>query len=229
MRSRQTPNTRDERRRRRLKKEPATEPKRQIIVPDGHKWCSRCSIAKVFAEFSVDKKSRLGLSLWCRECQSVDRRERYKDPEVAERNRRTSRDRYQNPEIKKVLLEKAADRYVKFGEHIRAVNSAWRKRNRERANTLLIAYRAKKKGTPGSHTTQEWKDLCAKFENRCVCCGEEKPLARDHVIPVGLPQSSNSISNIQPLCKSCNSKKHRVRIVDYRPSPFMRTGIPVRL
>ena len=68
----------------------------------------------------------------------------------------------------------------------------------------------------GSYTLQEWKDLCAKYNNRCLCCRRDDLLLTvDHVIPL-IDGGSNDISNIQPLCKSCNSRKNTKR-TDYRP------------
>lgn len=75
--------------------------------------------------------------------------------------------------------------------------------------------RAKKQSNGGSYTFQEWDNLCKKYENRCLSCGRnDVPLTVDHIVPVSLG-GSNDISNLQPLCKSCNCKK-RTRIVDYR-------------
>lgn len=51
---------------------------------------------------------------------------------------------------------------------------------------------------------------------RCLCCGQQfsSGLTVDHVVPLALG-GSNWISNIQPLCHHCNSKKH-TKIIDYR-------------
>jgi hypothetical protein len=58
----------------------------------------------------------------------------------------------------------------------------------------------------GTHTKDEWLDFCVEFDYRCVCCGEEAPLQLDHIVPLYLG-GSDSIENIQPLCKPCNSGK----------------------
>lgn len=87
------------------------------------------------------------------------------------------------------------------------------------ALTSMHKRRAQKLASGGSHTSKEWVALKEKHDCSCLCCGEREPdikLCRDHVIPLILG-GSNSIDNIQPLCVSCNSKKH-VQKTDYRPS-----------
>lgn len=49
---------------------------------------------------------------------------------------------------------------------------------------------------------------------KCLCCGISENISIDHIIPV-LKGGSNEIDNLQPLCKSCNSKK-MAKIIDYR-------------
>lgn len=66
---------------------------------------------------------------------------------------------------------------------------------------------ARQKGATGSHTLQEWTSLKESFDNKCAFCGETKPLTKDHIIPLS-KGGDNNISNIQPLCRNCNSKKH---------------------
>ena len=71
------------------------------------------------------------------------------------------------------------------------------------------------KSNGGDYSVQEWLDLCSRYGNKCLCCGrDDVALTVDHVVPLS-KGGSNDIANIQPLCKSCNSKK-RVSVIDYR-------------
>lgn len=64
-------------------------------------------------------------------------------------------------------------------------------------------------------TRKEWIKILDKYGHRCLRCGAKKDLAMDHVIPLILG-GEHDITNIQPLCKSCNSAKGG-RYVDFRP------------
>ena len=48
----------------------------------------------------------------------------------------------------------------------------------------------------------------------CLCCGDGNNISLDHIIPV-YKGGLNEINNLQPLCKSCNSRKG-TKIIDYR-------------
>lgn len=59
----------------------------------------------------------------------------------------------------------------------------------------------------GSHSIAEWKELLKKHNNSCAHCGATQRITRDHIIPLS-KGGTDLISNIQPLCHSCNCKKH---------------------
>ena len=64
---------------------------------------------------------------------------------------------------------------------------------------------------------QEWEDLKRFYNFMCLCCKQQEPfvkLSRDHILPISRG-GNDDISNIQPLCRKCNSIK-AVKTVDFR-------------
>jgi 5-methylcytosine-specific restriction endonuclease McrA len=102
-------------------------------------------------------------------------------------------------------------------EEIKVSKLEWHKRDPNRARMYQQARRAKKAANGGSFTTAEWQSLKQRYEFRCLCCSRTEPdieLTMDHIVPV-TQGGSNDISNIQPLCLTCNlSKGTKTR--DYR-------------
>jgi 5-methylcytosine-specific restriction endonuclease McrA len=77
--------------------------------------------------------------------------------------------------------------------------------------------RAKIDASDETITTKDWIDICERWGNKCLCCG--KPgnyltLTLDHVFPL-IDGGQHKKNNIQPLCKSCNSRKG-AKYIDYR-------------
>ena len=99
-------------------------------------------------------------------------------------------------------------------ERVRSSKRKWKMNNKDKVSAYLHKRRARKAGNGGSYTAKEWKKLCKKYKNRCLCCGEKKKLTPDHVIPI-IKGGTSDIENIQPLCLSCNCRKG-VSETDYR-------------
>jgi 5-methylcytosine-specific restriction endonuclease McrA len=66
----------------------------------------------------------------------------------------------------------------------------------------------------GRHSEQEWRTLVERLGGRCLRCGTQADLTKDHVVPLSRG-GSNRLENLQPLCRRCNSGKHE-RIIDFR-------------
>ena len=87
----------------------------------------------------------------------------------------------------------------------------------ERLLFLNLKRRALKMSAKGIHTFKEWEDLKKLYLYTCLCCGKKEPdikLTEDHIVPLSCG-GTNDIGNIQPLCRSCNCKKH-TESTDYR-------------
>lgn len=95
----------------------------------------------------------------------------------------------------------------KVGESKQIYHRRYVKKHPELIAHLKARRYARKKNADGSHTLKEWDDLIIRFDNKCAFCKETKKLTKDHIIPLS-KGGSDFITNIQPLCRSCNSKKH---------------------
>ena len=82
----------------------------------------------------------------------------------------------------------------------------WKSKNPKRMSHLKARRYAREKGAKGSHTLEEWESLKERHEYNCLFCGKRKPLTKDHIVPLS-EGGTDFITNIQPLCRNCNSRK----------------------
>src|SRR5262249_6352695 len=107
--------------------------------------------------------------------------------------------------------------YANNLEKRRAYNRSYRQTHPERSREQVRTRRNRKYQAEGFHTEAEWEALKAKYHHTCSRCGRREPeiiLTRDHVIPI-TQGGSDWITNIQPLCHTCNSSKND-KSTDYR-------------
>jgi len=99
----------------------------------------------------------------------------------------------------------------------------WRHKNIKKILMWNRKRMFEKKGVVGSHTDKEWEDVKKYYDFRCVICGIEESelkkiwkgtylnkLTKDHIVPISRG-GTDDIWNIQPLCVSCNARKHKIK------------------
>lgn len=151
------------------------------------------------------------------------------NPEKAKKYSKKQREKY--PEYQKDWYQKNPEKRKKYNEKWRKknpekakeCNRKWHKANIEKVNFLNERRRVRKKEAEGLHTFAEWELLKKQYGHKCLSCGKCEPeikLTEDHIIPLD-KGGSDYIDNIQPLCRSCNCKKH-IKIINYIPLNFIK-------
>lgn len=177
----------------------------KIINIDG-KNCSLCGEFKTLSEFYYYHTRNRYFSE-CKECTKlkIRRYEKNNKKKVAERAKRYyEKNKDKIKEYKREWLQKD---YILNREKYRERSRVYNKENREKLNLKLKKYRAQKKINGGSHTEKEWQGLLDNIGRMCARCGSLDNIEKDHIIPIS-KGGSNSIDNLQPLCRSCNARKN---------------------
>lgn len=199
--------------------------------PACSKACTKCKIFKDFSCFHKDKTQRDGFYMICKICRNAYHKRFYsenKDRIIQyQRNLRTKNIKEYNKKHK-IRRDKNIEKYREYGRlayqkhkpRVLAYQKLYAKLNKEKIEFRAKKSRAVRRRIPGCHTQKQWETLCSFF---CVCprCQKLKKFTLDHIIPISKPESSDWITNIQPLCNSCNSSKKHLAQTDYRPN-FVR-------
>lgn len=101
------------------------------------------------------------------------------------------------------------DKTLAQGAFYTAFKREWDEEFKGKENAKWHKRMARLMGNGGEHTHDEWTALLERTGNQCLKCFRKPPevkLSKDHIIPLS-KGGTNDISNIQPLCVSCNSAK----------------------
>lgn len=146
----------------------------------------------------------------CRECARARGRKWYR--ENKERAKKTSREWYLKN--KEYFYQLQAESRKRHPETNRKRVAKWQKDNPDKRHEHRMLRIQREANAGGSHTHDEWIFLLGQFDYACANCGSKEDVCRDHIIPVAHGGTSD-ISNIQPLCRACNSHKG-LKHTDYR-------------
>lgn len=209
-----------------------------------HKTCAKCGETQPVTAFHRNLSAPDGLVNQCKTCRAAYRRQYYAENGQAEREqnrrwkaensehvleyaRKKGREYYAKNREKRIAYQRLY--YSRNRQHVLWRNGQWATRNRDKVSLIRQRHRVKhiealrivwhkyrfrKAGADGGFTVSEWLELCERYHNRCLACGREGDLTRDHIVPLS-KGGSNDIGNIQPLCGPCNSAKG-TQIIDYR-------------
>ncbi len=199
------------------------------------KKCSRCKETMSIKEFYKDKYKPDGYKYYCKMCCKTYRQsengleaqrrgdKKYRQSEKGKKNKRSYWQSEEGKEVKRRYnssekYKNARKRYnasEKGKKTVRGYERSIKGKDIKRRSAAIRRTRQTQSG--GFYTFAEWYNLCKYYEFRCLRCNKQLPfeeLTFDHIKPVSQGGSSD-ISNSQPLCMECNSKKGNKEI-DYR-------------
>lgn len=201
-------------------------------LSDDLKQCSKCKEWKTRDLFRNDRTRGDGKFSYCKACDK-ERERLYREQNVEmlrqksltysathaeEIKARSVHWRANNRERHRRSVREWASQHP---EQAQIAHGRWEKANIDKVRDFKRTHRAKRRASQepasvraGDFTTTQWRALCTWFQQRCLACGRKRALTVDHVLPLR-DGGTNSIHNIQPLCRHCNNVKAR-KSIDYR-------------
>jgi 5-methylcytosine-specific restriction endonuclease McrA len=182
-----------------------------LSIPDSpQKRCPTCQEWLPLDAFNKDRNQADGKSVYCRMCRKAYDK-RWRDKNMGYMGR------YLRSYLREVKTNGPRPRANKseltYQERRKDVIERWQRTHREERHA--IAHRSRsRRSVAGHHTANELRALYQWFGHCCLSCGRVDDIAIDHVVPIS-KGGANTINNLQPLCKSCNSRK-ATKTIDYR-------------
>lgn len=206
----------------------------RINLSTGLKECTKCGELKPADQYHKDASSFDGLRRHCKTCSSVYRRGYYQrkgDKQREYTRNYHARNREYRNASKRLYNQREAEKMREYGrryhaqnrEQRRAISRKYYAAHSEEMKAYSVEYlrnhpesrniqhhrrRARKQSAlnDGTITRQSVLALLSSWSGICPRCGKDAKPTIDHVIPLA-KGGAESISNLQLLCRSCNSAK----------------------
>jgi len=167
------------------------------------KVCTKCGKEYPLEDFKKDRRNKDGCGPWCKSCHAIY------DREYRKRNRKKVSERhkkYYGKNRAKRLRETRAyqkENWEKYRAYFRKYSRS--PKGKERAIRRDYRKRSALNVFP-QLTLGDWEKLLKIYNNRCAYCGAERPLERDHIMPI-IAGGKHEPINIIPACQTCNRAK----------------------
>lgn len=202
------------------------------------KVCAKCKEVRSIIDFRINKRAKDGRQSRCKKCGS--RHPDEYDERIAKNasglkycsvcDRWLPYSEYRNSKQAKdgkhSTCKDCRDNYIKQWR----IDNAEKQRRKQQEYYLTPAglaskartrHKRKSATTENTLTDREWSAVLVMQENTCLGCGNKftdaNPATRDHIVPIAFG-GGLTLDNCQALCRSCNSRKGKRIVVDYRPS-----------
>jgi 5-methylcytosine-specific restriction endonuclease McrA len=174
-----------------------------------YKACSRCKQTKSINEFGIHRKTSDGHYSQCLICRRQARGEYRKRQSV--NIARQQADNYQrNKEVRIAYVTKRI--YADLPRHYAYVAIS-KKRNHLAVAANTRRRNAKRKSNGVYLITK--KELQRLNRGPCFYCGATEQITIDHIIAIARG-GVDGIGNLVPACKSCNSQKRELTIMEWK-------------
>lgn len=189
------------------------------------KTCAQCGQEKALSEFhkSGQPDRNDGYRYECKACRRENRIATY--PENREKILAYNHYYQDKVQADPVLRERRNALQRKQWAEYQKEKPSWFVEMRQRYSrskgkriSNLEYLRRRRDKTRGNFSYEEWMEILDKYGHRCLACGSKERLEADHIVPLALG-GTNTVDNIQPLCRTCNASKH-TKTIDYR-SPLI--------
>jgi 5-methylcytosine-specific restriction endonuclease McrA len=174
-----------------------------------YKACSKCKQVKPTSEFGIHRSTKSGLYSQCfichRQSRAIQRVRRASQIKIEQQNNYN-----QNKEKRKAY----ATAWQKANpEKFRRYQSISKKRNKESIAADTRRRNARRKDNGVFVISKQ--ELIKLSQGPCFYCGSTQQITVDHVVAISRG-GTDSIGNLVSACKSCNSQKRQLTIMEWR-------------